>query len=440
MSFAHAYRYARPSAVEPSQDGLGCILVGDQDGLFRGRVQHPRLTAMCLRTLSNTVMARFYVPANVLIQLLDPVVTVGRETLRFEGFSGCCSTYARLDLTEDAFSSVDERTPGTTNVDFQAPMRAALAKVRDTTPFVLEVGKQAVAIDTGEEPVLERKVKFPMRWLKGLGEVQAYLARMEKKFSVSRTEALRFLRGLPRTTRHVTHVEPMGKGLRVTQRASAKSVQATGIERLRLLEDLVPLANELHVFADATGSSTWQLDFGSERFTLVLSPERWRGFSGEGQLLSTLATADADDALGKVRACLRWQDRLDPKALAEEAGIDESLIHEALAMLASRGLVGFDLVTRTWFHRELPFDLDKVEALHPRLKSARKLVADGAVTLRVDDGQTRGTVRSADVDYEVVLQKHGDTCTCPWYAQHRGERGPCKHVLAVQIVAEGESR
>ena len=81
-----------------------------------------------------------------------------------------------------------------------------------------------------------------------------------------------------------------------------------------------------------------------------------------------------------------------------------------------------------------------MEALHPRLKSARKLVADGAVTLRADAGQTRGTVHSADVDYEVVLQTNGDTCTCPWYAQHRGERGPCKHVLAVQIVAEKETR
>ncbi|WP_460917139.1 SWIM zinc finger family protein [Plantactinospora veratri] len=26
------------------------------------------------------------------------------------------------------------------------------------------------------------------------------------------------------------------------------------------------------------------------------------------------------------------------------------------------------------------------------------------------------------------------TCSCPWWARHRGERGPCKHALAVSMV------
>ncbi|MFV2013036.1 MULTISPECIES: hypothetical protein [unclassified Micromonospora] len=32
---------------------------------------------------------------------LDPVVTGGRDRLRFESFSGCCGVYARLDVTPD---------------------------------------------------------------------------------------------------------------------------------------------------------------------------------------------------------------------------------------------------------------------------------------------------------------------------------------------------
>ena len=105
-------------------------------------------------------------------------------------------------------------------------------------------------------------------------------------------------------------------------------------------------------------------------------------------------------------------------------------------MLAARGLVGFDLATGTWFHRELPFDLAKVAALHPRLKDARKLVATDAVAIKRVGDATHGCVHSKDVAYQVVLANDGDTCTCPWYAKHRDERGPCKHVLAVQIVAE----
>lgn len=26
------------------------------------------------------------------------------------------------------------------------------------------------------------------------------------------------------------------------------------------------------------------------------------------------------------------------------------------------------------------------------------------------------------------------TCTCPWWFDHRGERGPCKHALAARMV------
>ncbi|MGL4942941.1 MAG: SWIM zinc finger family protein [Thermoguttaceae bacterium] len=33
-------------------------------------------------------------------------------------------------------------------------------------------------------------------------------------------------------------------------------------------------------------------------------------------------------------------------------------------------------------------------------------------------------------------QRDVSKCTCPWYAKHQGERGPCKHVLAVQLMLE----
>ena len=32
----------------------------------------------------------------------------------------------------------------------------------------------------------------------------------------------------------------------------------------------------------------------------------------------------------------------------------------------------------------------------------------------------------------------GPVLACPWYAKHRNERGPRKHILAVQITLEGE--
>ena len=40
-----------------------------------------------------------------------------------------------------------------------------------------------------------------------------------------------------------------------------------------------------------------------------------------------------------------------------------------------------------------------------------------------------GVVSSGDAEYVVRLEDGVMRCT---YAKHRGERGPCKHVLAVQ--------
>jgi hypothetical protein len=51
------------------------------------------------------VASRFFVPPAMLERILalaDPIVTSGGGMLRFEGFSGCRSVYARVDLTPES--------------------------------------------------------------------------------------------------------------------------------------------------------------------------------------------------------------------------------------------------------------------------------------------------------------------------------------------------
>ena len=57
---------------------------------------------------------------------MDPVLTSTASILRLEGFSGCCGVYVRADLPADLFEG-DVKGRGTTNVDFNDPMRNALA-------------------------------------------------------------------------------------------------------------------------------------------------------------------------------------------------------------------------------------------------------------------------------------------------------------------------
>jgi len=154
--------------------------------------------------------------------------------------------------------------------------------------------------------VVEKKVSLPVRWMRGLVEVQAVQSRMEHVHRIAGIQAFRFFRALPRmkTHRRATFVTKSGQGLRLSQVESRDGVRVGGLERLRVLEALAKNADQLDVFADhETGASGWVLSLPDSRFHVVLSPEVWRGFSGEGQALSTLARKNKE-ALPKVRAML----------------------------------------------------------------------------------------------------------------------------------------
>lgn len=443
----HSYRYCFASEVKARDAGAELRLatsggVAEFPYFFQGALKQPRMAAQLLRVLSKVVAARFHIPPAMLKRIVaqsDPVVTSGGGLLRFEGFSACCSAYARVDFAPEAYDGVVVNH-GTTNVDFNAAMRAALAQIRDGERVSLAVGTDEVALLRGAGQIVERKVRLPVRWLRSFTEVQAFQSRLELRAELGRVETLRFLRSLPRSTmaKTVHWLLPAGRSLRLTQRPTPESVRLAGLERLRLLEELAPAADGLRLYVDPRASATeWQLRFGPLSFCLTLSAEVWRGFSGEGQVLSDLAARERDRLLELARGMLRWQAELRPEEFASNWNADLAAVRQAMSALGSRGLVGFDAARGAYFHRELPFDRSLVEAMHPRLEGARKLIdAGGVKLLRRDDDTVEAEVSGTDVIHRVRLSDSGDRCTCPWHAKHQGSRGPCKHVLAVQILAE----
>ncbi|MCA9644285.1 MAG: SWIM zinc finger family protein, partial [Myxococcales bacterium] len=209
-------------------------------------------------------------------------------------------------------------------------------------------------------------------------------------------------------------------------------------DRLGVLAPVLAPGQRVNVWVDVdTGVSGWEVSGAGTRALVLLSPEVYRGFSGEGQALRQLAGSNWEGALPSVRAKLKWQSELDAAALAKELDRPVADVEAALAVLGSRGLVGFDATRGVYFHRELPFDLHQVETLQPRLKAARALVSDGKV--RVDGAQREAVVEGSDVQHRVRLLEDGDRCTCRWFAKHQGQRGPCKHILAARILFEGDT-
>jgi hypothetical protein len=438
-AYEHIDRYSAPSSV----NAAGIFLAASSSSaytapFFSGCLTAPRRGADLALTLAQVVRTRYYTPPGMVQRLIhqsDPVITCGGGVLRFEGFSACCGVYARLDLLDGAFDA-DRLEPGTANVDFNPPMRAALAKLRDGERARLMVSKAGfeLAADSGE--AFERRVVLPLRWTKGFLEVQAHQARMERRFAISGAVAQRFLRDLPRQrTAGTIYISPLGNTLRLSQTATG-GVPVGGVDRLRILADVARHAIELEVYSSGDGATAWRMETPDARLFVVLSPEPSRGFSGEGQALGELATGSSVTA--RLRAMLRWQNVLDVPALAAELRVPGTEIAAALAELGANGLVGYDLAEAKYFHRELPFDLARIAKLHPRLTGARELARNSMVEI---DGAERASawVRGKDGEYRVRRDSEGGWhCLCPWVAKHGTSRGPCKHILAVQI-ASGEA-
>jgi hypothetical protein len=443
------YRYVSPSALVADGDRRRLRLAtsggpAPNPRFFRGTLLMPVVAADLLLTLGDVARSRFHVPPAMLtriLQLADPVATCADDRLRFEAFSACCSVYGRVDLLPDAFDG-EVLGRGTTNVDFGPGIRAALAGVDDRQRLGLAVGADAIEVETDTDTAIERRVLLPERWLRGFLEVQAIQADLDPVAEVDAAGARAFFRSIPKSpSKRPVWVAPVARGLRFVHHdpgAGAGEVAVAGLARLRLFERVARHATAMRVFAvPGDGSTGWQVDVPGARLTLVLSPDVWRGFSGEGRGLHALADAAPAAGIAAVRAALGWEPRLGVEALARAADRSTAVVSSALAALALSGLVGYDLAERGFFRRELPFDLDRGERLQPRLRAARGLVERDAV--RIDDAVgsdiSAWVGGAAGVEYRVRSTDAGWTCTCTWYGKHRGDRGPCKHVLAVQLAA-----
>jgi hypothetical protein len=444
---AHSYAYLGRSGADPAgrraslQTSGGVTVAGPAANprFFTGFLAGAEQAAAGLLAVANVAQARYYQPQR--IGLRDPVVTCNGDRLRFESFSGCCGVYARLDVLSEALDGeVHDR--GTTNVDVNAPLREALARIGGADPLHLAVGPDELAVTTLDGPVVEKKVPLPERWLRGFAEVQVLAAGFDLRAELAAAEGQRFLRSLPGGARGpALWAVPAGRSLRLASRPLPGAVCVPGPQRLATLEPLLRHARRLRVYGPVLGpasppsASAWELVLEGMRLLLTLSPEPYRGFSGEGAVLEALAGDEVEAHADLVGALLAFEPRVEVDLLAERSGLSAAQVLAALGQLGTGGRVGYDVAEAAYFHRELPYDAARVEAMNPRLANARALVAAGAVRL---DGEL-ATVVVGDHRHRVRLDADGvAACTCSWWARYRGGRGKCKHVLAAELARAGQ--
>ncbi|MDR6760196.1 hypothetical protein J2Y38_000375 [Flavobacterium sp. 2755] len=400
---------------------------------FWGSLTDPYITAKCWSTIAKVVRSSF---GPIPPSLRDPIVSAGSERLRFEGFSSCNGVYVRLDMKPEAVDG-EFIASGTTNVDFNDPMLNALNAIQKNEKVTLAVGQQDVQVITSKAKVVEKKVTLPMRWIKGLTSVQLYLADMDLKFELNKIQTIQLFQSLPKgSVKGDFFITKRAGKFMFSTLATVDSVRVGGVQRLRLLEGILSIVDKIFVY-ESSDKQTCSIvcEFGKMQLLMAFSPDSYRGFSGEGNILETLTENMPIEWVYGLNSLLKSNEMFDPTMLSIENDIDFGTMDNLTSNLSSMGLLGYDLTEKAHFYRRLPFKTERILSLNPRLKNAKKLIDNEEVEIveRKAD-YIEAKVKGSGVVHKVIIDHNSQKCTCDWFTAYQGKRGICKHILAVKMT------
>ncbi|MCI4669881.1 MAG: SWIM zinc finger family protein [Bacteroidia bacterium] len=439
------YLYNSPSSLAQGPDGEQLLLSkfseverGSSSCFFWGRLHNPYVLSRCLITLSKTVQSSFSLSPFEIALLKDPIVTAGNNRIRFEAFSHCAGVYGRVDVLEGGQDG-EFLENGTTNVDFNPPLIAELSRIKQNDELMLSVGKKEVGFHKDGKSIIERKVPLPSKWIKGLTTVQHYFSETETELRLSRIQALQLFQSLPKGSVKVDYyLIKRGNKYSFSQLKSSNAITIGGVHRLKLIKPLISLVKSLHIYPHPNNQSiSFILKFDQINFIFSLSRDSWRGFSGEGAVLEELLEDIPDKLIQAFDNYTFTNQVFNPTLLSIEEDIELKKVDKLATKLAAMGLLGFDLEDNGFFYRRLPFKLKRILSLNPRLKNADKLLAEGKVKIvSRTDNKVEARVEGSGVWHYVLLEGENSRCTCMWFSRNQGERGICKHILAVKKMVQ----
>jgi hypothetical protein len=490
--------YASPSMIESTRDRASVAFSTNlrRPVRFHGIVRdHGFMLRIALRALGELIWSNDTWVGNA--ALLDPVITVHPDRIFFEAFSQDQSAYSALIVDPKLFDAMGEVVTGTTNIDFTAWLWGALGEMRTSRTTTFRIGPEGLEVKTSSAGGrFENKVDLPETWVRGFLQVQAAMGMPGTRIGVKPIDLLAAIRYLRYTKARVSprglrfefapgedaklvlepweHVVPLeGATHNYTE---PKTTRVWGRRRLKLIEGLLPFAEHVDIYLKGRAlPSFYAVKLPGMTFLLGLTGWSDSGFTSTGGFDLLAEAAASDDAmLGPAMELLGKKYHVSVNEVGEALHLDKAAAARLLVRLCRQGRAMFDVEARDYRHRELfetPADEQRFFPPDRRQELAAAFIADGKVRVTSSNAEETKKVRSfrdpngdtakaritREVTYrdwrvigevddqksvEIVVNDSGriifGRCTCPHFAEHLLNQGPCEHMLALFKASEGQ--
>lgn len=403
--------------------------------------------------------------------VLDPVVTVAPDALIFEVFSKDEGTYAQLSIARDGLEEEGEWVCGTTSIDFSQELFDGVQRIRSYRPVTLKVGPDAVAVDSGESEVIEKRIALPDSWLRGFLQVQSASTLSDASIDLDAIGLYNLLRQL----RMHADEKKKGRAIRVElvpgetpslvlepweellsadgvyKGTRPEVVRIWGRRRWMLLRRLMPFVQSATLHLIGSGMPSFLVvRAGAVTLTLGLTGFTAANWSKCLQFDTMLPRTEANKLSPKVLKHLDKHKRATLDELVKATKGDATDVLQALQTACQNGLVMVDLAAGCYRLRPLlvdPPDPSKLRYRSANEKAAWDLVAAKAVNL-TSENETFGVGTELVATVAVAADKReyrsqftltdegrirGAKCTCHAFRTNGLKEGPCAHLLALRL-------
>lgn len=490
--------YAMPSQLDSTADATNVAVATNlrRPVRFHGTVrEHGFILRIALRALGQLIWSDDTWLSDA--EILDPVITVHPDRVFFEAFSQDQSVYGALIVDPKLFDTMGDVVTGTTNIDFSAWLWGALGEMRTSRSTTFRIGPEGFEVATSSAGGrFEKKVDLPETWVRGFLQVQAAMGLPGTRVSVKPIDLLAAIRTLgqnkakvsPRGLRYEFEpgqdvklvLEPWetvvtfeGASHNYTER---KTTRVWGRRRLKLIEGLLPFADQVDIYLKGRALPSFYA-VKLPGMTFLLGVTGWSGaaFTNTGGFdLLASGTAEDDPKLPAALDLLRKNYHISIDQLAEALAIDKTAASRILVRLCRQGRAMFDVEARDYRHRELfekpadeatyfPPDLrqelanaflakNEVKVASCTVEETRKIRAfrdpnTGDAKEKIvreivySDWRILGEV-AEQKPVEIAVNDNGriifGRCSCPHFAEHLLNQGPCEHMLALFKASESQ--